>query len=373
MDLKFAVDVTWVRHKIVGGTESFTHNLLEGFTQIKEPYSMYIIASLDNEQFFRQYEKDKRIHLIVAPIRSASVAKRILWQNFHLGHLLRKNKIKICLEPVYAKPFLGVHSIQFVTVIHDLEALHYPENHSWISNLWLRLSWKNTIHTSQQIVCISNFVRQDILDTYQIIGSNLTTIYDPITIDVSEKAEFAEIESRYGIEPRKYYYTVSKLNPHKNLATLVKVFGEIKKRNIYDIPCKLVISGVNGGMKEELQKIAKDYSITDEFILTGFVEDNVRNCLYSNCKAFLFPSIFEGFGMPLVEAICSGVPVVTTNRVCIPEITQNTASYVEDPYSVDEWIEKIRNARISKKKFNRDVYDPKHIARQYLYLLNKCR
>ncbi len=373
MNIKFALDVTWVRHKIVGGTESFTHNLLQGFMETKDIFSMYLIAALDNEQYFRKYEEDDRIHLIIAPVNSASVPKRIIWQNLYLSHFLKRNGIGLCLEPVYAKPFFNVRGINFITVIHDLEALHFPENHSWMTNVWLRLSWINTVRTSEQIVCISNFVRQDILDTYKISGDNLTTIYDPITIDVSDKCDFARMKMQYGINPGEYYYTVSKLNPHKNLVTLVKVFGEIKKKNIHDIPCKLVISGVNGGMEEELRQVAKSYSLTDELVLTGFVENNVRNCLYSNCKAFLFPSVFEGFGMPLVEAISSGVPVVTTNMVCIPEITQNAASYVENPYSIDEWIEKIKSAHVSEVRFDDGIYKPDYIARQYLVLLEKCK
>ena len=84
MNIKFALDVTWVRHKIVGGTESFTHNLLQGFMETKDTFSLYIIAALDNEQYFRKYEEDERIHLIIAPVNSGSVPKRIIWQNLCL-------------------------------------------------------------------------------------------------------------------------------------------------------------------------------------------------------------------------------------------------------------------------------------------------
>ena len=77
--------------------------------------------------------------------------------------------------------------------------------------------------------------------------------------------------------------------------------------------------------------------------------------------------------MPLVEAISSGVPVITTNMVCIPEITQNAASYVEDPYSVDEWIGKIKRAYISEVKFDEGIYKPDYIAHQYLVVLEKCK
>lgn len=369
--LKFAIDVTWVRHKIVGGTESFLHNLIKGFVDSDTEFTMVIVASRDNHIYFEEYLSDSRIELLIASVNSMSVVKRILWQNFGLSRFLQKNNIRLCLEPVYCKPILASRQIKFLTVIHDLEALHYPENHSVITNLWLRIAWNCAVKTSNHIVAISEYVRQDIINTYKVNPLKVTTIFDPITIDVSEYYDFEEMKSKYDIAPKQYYYTVSKLNPHKNLSTLIKVFGEIKKRNIDDIPCKLLISGVNGGMADKLLSIAKEYGIEDNIILTGFVENSVRNCLYRNARAFLFPSVFEGFGMPPIEAICCGTTVITTRMACIPEITQELANYVSNPYCIDDWIDKMRDNTNQWEKFDVELYSPMKIANQYLMLLQK--
>ena len=151
----------------------------------------------------------------------------------------------------------------------------------------------------------------------------------------------------------------------------MKVFGEIKKRQIQELPCKLLISGVNGGMIDELHRIAKVYNIENELVLTGFVDDDVRNCLYVHAKAFLFPSIFEGFGMPPIEAICCNTPVVTTRCACIPEITQQLANYVDDPYSVDNWIEVMKNTTNKNEDFNMNPYIPENVALEYLKILRR--
>lgn len=368
-NIKFALDLTWVRHKIVGGTESFVNNLIQGFVDSEDNYEMTLITAKDNAHLFKDYTHDSRVKNITAPVESQSVAKRIVWQNLHLSSFLLNNGLRLCLEPVYAKPILGSRKVKWITVIHDLEALHFPENHSWITNLWLRLSWFNSVKTSQHVICISDFVKKDIISKYGSVEKRITTIYDPIQIDVEKQFQFSDISEKYSIKEGNYYYTVSKLNPHKNLTTLVKVFGEIKKRKISDLPCKLLISGVNGGMIEELQKIAGQYGLKDELVLTGFVDNEVRNCLYTHAKAFLFPSIFEGFGMPPIEAICCNTPVITTQCACIPEITQHLANYVKNPYSVDDWIEVMRNMENNNERFNRFIYLPANIANEYLKII----
>lgn len=368
--IRFALDLTWVRHKIVGGTEAFVNNLIVGFSQTDKDFQLVLITAKDNAALFEKYLSDRRITMEIANVQSASVAKRIIWQNLHMSHFMLQRDVHLCLEPVYAKPLLCSRKIKWLTVIHDLEALHFPENHSWATNRWLRLSWRNSAKKSEHVISISDFVKDDIQRRYNVPNGRITTIHNPIEIDTDNQVPFADISTLYGVKDKQYYYTVSKLNPHKNLVTLVRVFGEIKKREIQGLPCKLLISGVNGGMESKLKEEAQIYGLTDELILTGFVDDDVRNSLYAHAKAFLFPSIFEGFGMPPIEAICCGTPVITTTCTCIPEITQNMANYVDDPYSVDNWIEVMKDAINGNSEFDASVYHPKCIALEYLKILS---
>lgn len=368
--LRFALDLTWVRHKIVGGTETFVNNLIVGFIQTKADFQLILIVAKDNAYLFKKYLTDERITMENANIQSASVAKRIIWQNLHLSRFMLQRGIQLCLEPVYAKPLLGSRKVKWVTVIHDLEALHFPENHSRITNLWLRLSWYNTVHTSNHIISISDFVKNDIINRYHIDSNSITTIYNAIMPNANEKCPFQTIAEKYGIAEKEYYYTVSKLNPHKNLSTLVRVFGEIKKQQIKNIPCKLLISGVNGGMADQLHELMNEYGLTDkDLMFTGFVNDYVRNCLYAHAKAFLFPSIFEGFGMPPIEAMYYGTPVVTTLQASIPEVTQHLANYVKDPYSVKDWITTILHMENHVSLFDIEKYNPQRIASKYIKML----
>lgn len=267
-----------------------------------------------------------------------------------------------------------------------------------------------------RIVTISNWVKMDIEQKYG--RKDIEVIYNPILIREDDVAEFEDLRQRYGIEKKRFYYTVSQMIPHKNLMTLVRLMerivdvhreekkeagtrreaGQRKKaqpdgqenRKIENrdsgdrcgcgLPCKLLISGVNGNAAEELKKKIAEKDLQDVIILTGYVSNKDRNALYQNCSAFLFPSVFEGFGMPPVEAMLFHTPVITTKCTSIPEVTQGKAVYVDDPYSIDEWIERlmdIQNAStdtipdFEQSVLDFGVYSPERISQKYLQFLKE--
>ena len=128
------------------------------------------------------------------------------------------------------------------------------------------------------------------------------------------------------------------------------------------------MGGVN---REKLQAQIAERGLQDEVILTGFVENDERNALYKHSRAFLFPSVFEGFGMPPVEAMLFGTVVIATDRTCIPEVTQGKANYVKDPYDVEEWIRVMENPVDRVNEMDFQVYDQMRLTREYYALLVK--
>ena len=373
---KIAIDLLWVRPGKVGGTESYIRNLLDGWAQLEAEFDFTLLVSKDNADTFRKYEKDQRYHLLVAAVKSENIGKRIIWQNLFQNRLLRKNGFRKCFEPVYCKPWLN-GSIQYTCVIHDLQALHYPEYHPFHEIVYSRLCWRMDVINAARIVAISNWVKTDIEKKYH--RKDIQVIYNPIFVKKSETVDFAHLRKKYNIEQKRFFYTVSQMIPHKNLQTLINVMERIvsEKRGqgqdrfrdgVDGLPEKLLISGVNGNAAEELKKQIRDKSLQDAVILTGFVSNEERNALYQNCHTFLFPSVFEGFGMPPIEAMLFKTRVITTRCASIPEVTQEKAVYVDDPYDVEEWINKLQNG-YSQESMNFSVYDPEQISKQYLAFL----
>ena len=125
---------------------------------------------------------------------------------------------------------------------------------------------------------------------------------------------------------------------------------------------------VGGHQKQELEQMLKEHDLTEDVRLTGFVSDEVRNTLYKNCKVFLFPSIFEGFGMPPIEAMAFGAPVITTKASSLYEVTGGRCSYVEDPLSPDEWKDILEKKEYAKVDISSLLaqYEPEEIARQFV-------
>ena len=179
----------------------------------------------------------------------------------------------------------------------------------------------------------------------------------------------AELSEKYGVKENEYYYTVAQLIPHKNLRTLIDVISQIRERKL-NLPDRLLISGVNGESRTTLEKQIRDSGLDSRITLTGFVENAERNAIYKYSRAFLFPSVFEGFGMPPVEAMLFGTIVIATDRTCIPEVTQGKANYVTDPYDVQAWIKVMQEPvdRIGEVDFA--VYDQERLTRKYYELLS---
>lgn len=363
---KTAIDLLWLRPGKVGGTESFIRNLLDGLGRLEDPFEFTLLVSEDNADTFLHYTKDKRFKILKAPIASAGIAKRILWQNYAQNRFLRKHGFRRCFEPVYCKPWLN-GGIKYICVIHDLQAWHYPEYHPFHEVAYSRLCWRMDAINAAGIVAISEWVKEDIRRRYH--RDDVKVIYNPILIKKEETTDFETLKKRYGIEPGKFYYTVSQMIPSKNLTTLINVMEELV-RGDYDLPDKLLISGVNGQAAGRLQEQIREKKLQEHVILTGFISNEERNTLYRECHTFLFPSVFEGFGMPPVEAMLFGTNVVTTRCASIPEVTQEKAVYVDDPYDVKEWIRKIASG---KTDFTVDFerYAPEKIAREYLNLLKE--
>ena len=367
---KIAIDLTWVRHGKVGGTESSVTNLLKGLEQLHDEESeFYLITAKDNKELFQEYIIRGYFKSLVGNTIADDQKKRVLWQNFGLCRLLRKNGIYDCIEPIYLMPFTPLMGIRFYAIIHDLQAMHYPEYFSTFRVSFMKIAWKNTVRKAHRVVAISDYVKDDIVATYHVNEDRIVRIYDAISID-TEDAAGNEVLDKYCVEKGEFYYSVSSLLPHKNLKTIILALAKLKEAGSKAF-LPLLVSGVGGHHKQELEQLLKEHNLTEDVHMTGFVDDSVRNALYKNCKVFLFPSIFEGFGMPPIEAMAFGAPVITTKESSLYEVTGGICSYVENPLSVDEWKEALEKEAYSEVDISKLLmqYAPEEIARQFVRMV----
>lgn len=370
--MKIAIDLLWLRPGKVGGTEPYIRNLLDGFRKLDKDFEFVLLTSRDNADTFMHYTEDKRFSMITVNIESANISKRIIWQNLFQNRLLRKNGIRHCFTPVYCKPWLN-GGVEYVVTIHDLQAWHYPQYHPFHEVAYSKLCWHCDARNAKKIIATTNWVKADIVDKLKISEKKVEVINILITVKPNEIENFSAVKERYGLN-EEFFYSVSQLIPHKNLETLLYVMEKIAIKNI-NLPRKLVITGISGNAAKQIQGIIKSRHLEKNIVLTGYIDSATRNSLYKNCAIFLYPSIFEGFGMPPVEAMAFGKTVVTTRCTSLPEVTQGKAKYVDDPKDADSWISKIIESMDmdGKNAGNLDIsiYDGAKVAVRYLDLFSE--
>lgn len=369
--MRIGIDLLWVRVGICGGTESFIRNLMEGFAEYDADNEYILFAASDNAETFRELSRrNKRIRILKCPTESKSRIKRIAWENTKLDDTAKAEGIDVMFIPVYSMPRVKrKNGIPYVVTIHDIQGLHYPEYFSALRLHFLKKKWDYSTGNAKAVVTISEYVKKDLIEHYPNAKGRTIVIPDPVILDMTDTGE--DNIAKFGIKPYEYFYCVSSMLPHKNLATLLRTMAYRKSE-------KLVLSGVGGAgspERKKLDEMIEQLGIGDNVIITGFVSDKERNSLYKYCRAFLFPSVFEGFGMPPVEALMAGRPVITTSFEAIREVTKDKAIYVKDSFDEKEWSQKIDS--LQGKKGAEDVeavsfpeYSIKEVAAKYIKAFN---
>lgn len=372
--MKIAISLIWIRHKVAGGVESFTRNLLDGFMNDSSDNTYILLCSKDNIESFAHYTTDSRFSIIECPVVTADLKQTLLYESFKLDKQVSKIGADLCFVPSYRMPLLWKKN-KYVVVIHDLISANIPEMFKWYRRWWLNFATKRAWKSANTVVTISNFVANDLSRRFGAINHN-HTIYNPI-LPSKDAEEFENMASKFGIEKGRYFYTVCSLARNKNLFTLLKMMKALSLDNEFD-KYKLIISGVgfsklakNRFDAEPFINYIEQNNLSERCIFTGFVSNEERNALIINCKEFLFPSVFEGFGMPVIEAMELGANVITTKCASIPEVSQRKAIYVTNPYDEMEWINKIReNMNSGSKSIHFREYELEFVLQRYLMVFD---
>lgn len=368
--MRIAIDLVWIKHNKMGGLESYARNLLDAFCKSSFDFKFILLLSQDNYRSFLMYANDKRIELVKCQVQSGSLFKTVIWENLNLDKLVSECSVDFCFVPYYRQPIMRCKNKYLIT-IHDLIPLHFQENFSRLRMIWMKFYWREVINKSHHIIAISRFQKDDIVSQFHCNPNKISVLYNPIIINKDIVTDFSSVEKLYGIEKQRYFYTISSRYKHKNLDSILLMIKEMKGLPDFS-KFKLVISGVNAGETDSLMEYIESLGIIEKCILTGFVTNEQRNSLLKYAYAFLFPSVFEGFGMPPIEAMKMGTKCITTRCASIPEVTQNRAIYVEDPYDPNEWILRIKEIpNHSSPMYTFPEYNPLTVATNYYNLFKK--
>jgi alpha-1,3-rhamnosyl/mannosyltransferase len=220
------------------------------------------------------------------------------------------------------------HAGPAVTTIYDLSTFRHPEWHPAYRVRRLNLAIKRTLDRASRIITISETVRQEIINYFNVPGEKVTAI--PLGVDACFRrrgnAETASLLASLGLTHGAYTLCVSTIEPRKNICRLVEAFCSLPAALRQAYP--LVLAGDYGWKCEDAHRLISAAEQTGTVKYLGHVPEQALPALYSGCRAFLYPSLYEGFGLPILEAMAGGAPVLTSDCSCMPEVAGGAALLV---------------------------------------------
>lgn len=347
--MRIAIDVTpTIGQK--AGIGLYIHNLIKNLARTDKENEYLLYA------YFWKSFKAKKKNLFVPDqpnfrLGVKRIPNRMINALFNYLHLpvnffLPPTDIVHCtcyLTPVSKKS-------KSVVTIHDLTPLLFPELHAEYTKKVMFRGLLHSVRKVNKIIAISESTKKDVMRLFHVPEGKIEVIYeaaDEIYHPIEDSGILTQIRSKYKI-PNKFILFVGVLEPRKNIARLIQAFSILKKKFEY----KLVIVGGSGWFYDEIFEQVRRLHLEGEIIFTGYVPREDLQALYNAAELFIYPSLYEGFGLPPLEALACGTPVITSNVSSLPEVVGDAALLV-DPYNIEEMTQAMyrvltdRNLRYS--------------------------
>jgi glycosyltransferase involved in cell wall biosynthesis len=324
--LRIAIDAHSVGAKL-GGNESYAVNLIEALAQIDgaNDYTLYVTTAEAYDRFHRRWPNFK--------VRSTLPHTPLIRIPLTLSAELRKHPVDILHVQFTAPPFCPC---PVVVSVHDLSFEHLPHTFNRRSRTQLRLTVRHSAKRAARILSLSEHTRRDIMETYGIEADRISAIPPAAPAHfapVKDDRELQRVRHNYGIQG-DYFLSVGSIQPRKNLARLVKAYASLRNYSSVNNLPKLVLVGKCAWLYDETFRALEESCVRDSVILTGYVPAADLPALYSGALCFVYPSYFEGFGLPPLEAMKCGAPVIVGNTTSLPEVVGD-AGLAVDPFDVD--------------------------------------
>jgi len=394
--IKIGIDIRSLAEQNYSGISEYTLNLVK---RITSDYYFKKINIKKYKLFYNSYKKSSKISQLNKELNQLN-------KNIEVIHTKYPNKLfnwimqKILFWPkidqlVFGKklnnnifwmtniaPVVFSKNCQKIITIHDLSFLRYPFFFDLKRRMWHKIiNVKKLIKKFDHIVAVSENTKKDIIELCKIDEKKITVIYPEISrkyqVLKEDDHRLALVKKKYNLEENFILYLGS-LEPRKNIFGIIKAYEKLRKNKTTKI--NLVIAGGNGWKNKNIFQAYKNSKYKNDIIFLGYIPETDKVYLYNLASVFVFPSFYEGFGYPVLEAMACGVPVVTSFSSSLPELVGNAALMV-DPYRFDNIANSltqiITNQNLRKNLINQGL---KRVQKfrytkdndKYFDLLRKC-
>lgn len=346
------------------GMGNYIYNLVNNLAKLDKKNNYHIFVSDKNREFFRIDQENFRIINLGKGVTKG--LNRFLWEQISLPKYIRKHGIDILHSPGFV---ISLRSrVKNVLTIADMTFMNYPQVHTLFKRTYFSLFMPPSIKKADRVLAISESTKKDVIRAIKVNPEKIKVTYLAYGKEfrVMDKKKARElVNERYGID-KKFIIFVGMIEPRKNLPRIFKAFSELKKEGI---PHKLVIVGKKGwkykGMFRQINKL----DLGKDVMFTGYVPDSNLAILYNAADMLAYPCLYEGFGLPILEAMACGCPVITSNISSMPEVAGNAALLV-DPKEMMQ-IKSAMSKLINNSKF-REGMIKKGLKRSSQFSWKKC-
>lgn len=335
---------------MIVGISGYVGNKLTGIGRVLIEILKRIAPINENDKYilfknydFHEYDELanlKNITLVDINVSKNSPLKNILWHQWQFQMLQRKYKCDLAYIPNFS--LLLWKRIPTIVTIHDLIEFNIPDKFSKLRMMYRKIIDPLMVRNSSYITTVSECSKNDII---KYCGAEekkikvITNAADQKRFRLYDRKIIDSVLNKHGLKYQSYFLFVGTIDyPGKNIMSVIKSYELLKKEK--NIEEKLVIIGKNGFNSKVIYDYVNESPCKDSIIFTGYLEDSELPLLYAGCKIFLYLSLYEGFGLPVLEAMSCGVPVICPNTSCFPEVVGNLEISVS-PLDIKQIKEKI--------------------------------
>jgi len=317
-----------------------------------------VLAHPDDEFVFffdRQYDKSFIFGDNVKPVIVNPQARHpflwILFFEIGIRRALKREKIDVFFSPD-GWLCLGT-KVKTINVIHDLNFLHYPKFNTYLYSKYYNFFFPKFARKACAIATVSEYSKQDIAENYHISPDKITVTYNGVAEDFYEiSSKDKELLREKLTDGIPYFVFVGTANKRKNVANILRAFDNFRA---IGHNAKLVFVGMNKYWDDEMKTVLRRMQFRKDVIFTGYISTNELNKVISSSVCLLYPSIFEGFGVPIIEAFACGTPVIASNTTSMPEVAADAALLV-NPFSINEIISAMEQVFIDDSLRDNLIY-----------------
>jgi len=320
------------------GTENYSWNLIQALAKVDK-----------NNRYVCYFNSYPQILDISQPNISTKVIRAPrFWTQGRLAFECFIRPPDILFVPAHTIPVIRRPGLKTIVTIHDLGSEFLAEYHKFPQKLYLNWSTEFVAKNATHLIAVSESTKKDLSRSLKVPGKRVSVVYEGISTETFYPRESWEIKAakaKYGVN-KSYFLYVGTIQPRKNLVLLIQAFAKANLRGV-----DLVLAGSRGWLTKEIYQAPEKFSIKDKVHFLGYVPDDDLSALYSGAKSLLFPSLYEGFGLPILEAFASRCPVLTSNQGATAEVAGKAALLV-NPKDVNDIAAKIKKLSTNEKLRN---------------------